>query len=161
MQAPKEFVIDGNELNTTLDAYKLEAYSPTLEMHHELMGQAFEVGEKQFIKTLIDQIVKAQPDVVQFVNLEAIANGPHKEYIAPICGALAELVQALEGEAPIPLWPNFVRLDRKYTITGAIENSWILPWHLVAKIDKNFKGRLTPRYPPEKKSIRNTPAGKG
>jgi hypothetical protein len=158
LSAPKEFVIDGNEINKTLDAYKLEAYSPTLEMHHELMGQAFEIGEKQFIKTLVDRITKAQPDVVKFVNLETIATGPHKSYLAPICGALAELVQALEGTPPIPLWPNFIKLDKKYTVTGTIEDPWVLPWHLVAKIDKNFKGLLTPRYTPEQKpSTKKTP----
>jgi hypothetical protein len=146
MSAPKEFVIDGNEINKMLDAYKLEAYSPTLELHHELMGQGFETVEKQFIKSLVDQITKAQPDVVRFVNLEAIATGPHKDYLAPICGGLAELVQALEGTPPVPLWPNFIKLDKKYTVTGTIQNPWILPWHLVAKIDKNFKGLLSPRY---------------
>jgi hypothetical protein len=154
MSASKEFVIDGNEINKMLDAYKLEAYSPTLEMHHELMAQGFETIEKQFIKSLLDHITKAQPDVVKFVNLEAIATGPHKEYLAPICGGLAELVQALEGTLPVPLWPNFIKLDRKYTVTSTIQNPWILPWHLVAKIDKNFKGLLTPRY------VNQTPSSK-
>ena len=151
MSASREFAIDGNEINKMLYAYKFEIYSPTLEMHHELMGQAFEVSEKQFIKTLVDQITKAQPDVVKFVNLEAIAKGPHKDYLTPVCGALAELVQALEGTPPIPLWPNFITLDRKYTVTGTIDDPWVLPWHLVAKIDKNFKGLLSPRYAPQQK----------
>ena len=142
-----------------LDAYRFEAYSPTLEMHHELMGQAFEVGEKQFIKALVDQITKAQPDIITFVNLEAIATGPHKEYLAPISGALAELVQALEGAPPLPLWPNFIKLERKYRVTGTITNPWILPWHIVAKIDKNFKGLLSPRYVQKKQEPKTAPAG--
>jgi len=143
-------------VNHMLDAYRFEAYSPTLEMHHELMGQAFEVGEKQFIKSLVDQITKAQPDIVKFVNLEAIATGPHKEYVAPICGALAELVQALEGAPPLPLWPNFIKLERKYHVSGTIINPWILPWHIVAKIDKNFKGLLSARYVQKKQESPKT-----
>ena len=139
-----------------LDAYRFEAYSPTLEMHHELMGQAFEVSEKQFIKALVEQITKAEPDIVKFVNLEAVAKGPHKEYLAPICGALAELVQALEGEPPVPLWPNFIKLDRKCVVTGTITNPWVLPWHLVAKVDKNFKGLLSPRYAQKQETSKKT-----
>lgn len=41
MSASNEFMIDGNEINKQLEALKMEAYSPTLELHHQLMGQVF------------------------------------------------------------------------------------------------------------------------
>jgi hypothetical protein len=133
-------VIDGNELNKQLDSLKMEAYSPTLELHQQLMGQAFEDIEKKLIKGLADQIVKSNADTVRFVNLEALATGPHKDYLSPVCGGLAELIDALQGDAPVPLWPNFIKLQKKVTIVGTIENPWLLPWHIVAKLNKNFKG---------------------
>ena len=118
----------------------MEEYSPTLEMHHQLTGQVFEDIEKKYFKTLADQIVKADPESVKVVNLEAIPTGPHKNYLYPICGGLAELIDALRGDLPVPLWPNFIKLQKNFTVTGIIENPWILPWHIVAKLDKNFKG---------------------
>lgn len=117
----------------------MEVYSPTLEMHHQLTGQVFEDIEKKFLKTLADQIVKADPESVKVVNLEAIATGPHKNYLYPICGGLAELIDALRGDLPVPLWPNFIKLQKNFTVTGTIQNPWILPWHIAAKLDKNFK----------------------
>jgi hypothetical protein len=135
-----EFVIDGNEINKQLEDLKMEAYSPTLELHHQLMGQVFEDIEKKFLKGLADQIVKSNPDVVRVVNLEAIATGPHKDYLSPICGGLAELIDALRGDVPVPFWPNFIKLQKKITVTGAIQNPWVLPWHIVAKLDRDFKG---------------------
>jgi hypothetical protein len=140
MSVNREFVIDGNEVNKQLDALKIEAYSPTLELHHQLTGQVFEDIEKKFLKGLVDQIVKANPETIKIVNLEAIATGPHKDYLSPICGGLAELVDALRGDMPVPLWPNFIKLEKKFTVTGIIQNPWILPWHIVAKLDKDFKG---------------------
>ena len=65
--------------------------------------------------------------------------GPDREYLAPICGAFAELVKALQGAPPIPLSPNFIKLEKKYVVGGFIVDPWILPWHLVAKIDKTSK----------------------
>lgn len=118
----------------------MEEYSPTLEMHHQLTGQVFEDIEKKFLKTLADQIAKADPESVKVVNLEAIATGPYKNYLYPICGGLAELIDALRGDLPVPLWPNFIKLQKNFTVTGIIENPWILPWHIVAKLDNNFKG---------------------
>lgn len=135
-----EFVIDGNEINKQLEALKIEAYSPTLELHHQLTGQVFEDIEKKFLKDLVDQIVKANPDTINMINLEAIATGPHKEYLHPICGGLAELIDTLRGDIPVPLWPNFIKIEKKFAVTGIIQNPWILPWHIVAKLDKNFKG---------------------
>ena len=140
MSASNEFVIDGNEINKQLETLKIEAYSPTLELHHQLMGQVFEDIEKKFLKSLVDQIVKVNPDVINVINLEAIATGPHKEYLNPICGGLAELIDALRGDIPVPLWPNFIKFEKKFAATGAIQNPWILPWHIIAKLDKNFKG---------------------
>lgn len=140
MSTSNEFVIDGNEINKQLEALKMEAYSPTLELHHQLMGQVFEDIEKKFLKGLADQIVKANPDVVRVVNLEAIATGPHRDYLSPICGGLAELIDALRGDLPVPLWPNFIRLQKKITVMGTVQNPWILPWDVVAKLDKDFKG---------------------
>ena len=135
-----EFVIDGNEINKQLETLKIEAYSPTLELHQQLMGQVFEDIEKKFLKSLVDQIVKANPDSINVVNLEAIATGPHKEYLHAICGGLAELIDALRGDIPSPLWPNFLKIEKKFAVKGTIQNPWILPWHIIAKLDKNFKG---------------------
>ncbi len=140
MSTSNEFIIDGNEINKQLEALKIEAYSPTLELHHQLMGQVFEDIEKKFLKGLADQIVKANPDLVRVINLEAIATGPHRDYLSPICGGLAELIDALRGDIPVPLWPNFIKLQKKIPVTGDIQNPWILPWHIVAKLNKDFKG---------------------
>jgi hypothetical protein len=140
MSASNEFIIDGNEINKQLEALKLEAYSPTLELHQQLMGQVFEEIEKKFLKSLVDQITKAKPETIRLVNLEAIATGPHKEYLSPICGGLVELIDALRGDVPIPLWPNFIKLEKKFMVSGTVLDPWILPWHLVAKLDLNFKG---------------------
>lgn len=143
MLATKEFVIDGNEINKQLEALKMEAYSPTLELHHQLMAQVFEDIEKKFLKVLADQILKENPETIRVVNLEAVATGPHKDYLYPICGGLAELIDALRGEIPVPLWPNFIKLEKKITATGTVQDPWILPWHIVAKLDKNFKEAST------------------
>jgi hypothetical protein len=83
MSANNEFIIDGNEINKQLEALKMDAYSPTLELHHQLTGQVFEDIEKKFLKNLVDQIVKANPETVKLVDLEAIASGPHKNYLYP------------------------------------------------------------------------------
>ena len=53
--------------------------------------------------------------------------GPDREYLAPICGAFAELVKALQGAPPIPLSPNFIKLEKKYVVGGFIVDPWILP----------------------------------
>jgi hypothetical protein len=140
MSASNEFIIDGSEINKQLEALKMETYSPTLELHHQLTGQVFEDIEKKFLKNLADQVVKANPETVKLVNLEAIASGPHKDYLYPICSGLAELIDALRGDLPVPLWPNFIKLQKRITVIGTIQNPWILPWHIVAKLDKDFKG---------------------
>jgi hypothetical protein len=130
MAATQEYVIDGNEFNKKLDPLNLEAYQPTGELHRMLTGQVFENVEKKVIKGMIDEIDKAKPQVVRFVNLEAITSGPHKEYVHPICGGLAVLVEALVAKG--------------IQVTGTFQQPFLLPWHLVAKIDKNFKGLPAP-----------------
>jgi hypothetical protein len=130
MAATQEYVIDGNEFNKKLDPLNLEAYQPTGELHQMLTGQVFENVEKKVIKGIIDEIDKAKPQVVRFVNLEAIASGPHKEYVHPICGGLAVLVEALVAKG--------------IQVTGTFQQPFLLPWNLVAKIDKNFKGLPAP-----------------
>ena len=140
MSAINEYLIDGKNINKQLEILKMEAYSPTLELHHQLMGQVFEDIEKKFLNGLVEQITKANPQTIRIVNLEAVATGPRKDYLSPICGGLAELIDALRGDTPVPLWPNFIKLERKFEVTGTLQNPWILPWHIVAKVDKNFKG---------------------
>ena len=125
-----EYVVDGNTLNKQLEVYQLNAYQPTAELHHMLVGQAFETVEKKFIKGLSDEIDKAKPQSVKFVNLEAIASGPNKDYLHAICGGLSVLIDSL--------------IAKNIVVTGVIENPWVLPWQLVAKIDKNFRGLPAP-----------------
>jgi hypothetical protein len=86
--------------------------------------------EKKFIKTIMDEIDKTKPQTVKFMNLEAIASGPHKDYLYPICGGLSQLISLL--------------VAKNITITGTIQDPFSLPWDLVAKIDKNFKGLPAP-----------------
>ncbi len=123
-------MIDGANLNKMLDAYNLEAYQPTSELHHMLSGQVFDAMEKKFVKGLLDEIDKAKPQSVRFVNLEALASGPHKDYLYAICGAIAELIEAVTAKG--------------IGVVGAIQNPLVLPWHLVAKLDKEFKGLPAP-----------------
>ncbi len=130
MTDPQEYVIDGNDLNKRLEIFNFEAFQPTGQLHHMLTGQVFETIEKKFIKGLLDEIEKAKPQTVRFVNLEALDSGPHKEYISAICGGLAVLIEALDAK-DIP-------------VTATIQNPLTLPWHLVAKLDKNFKGLPAP-----------------
>ena len=130
MAAAQDYVIDGNEFNKRLDPLNLEAYLPTGELHQMLTGQVFETLEKKVIKGMIDEIDKAKPQTVRFVNLEALASGPHKEYLNPICGSLVVLIDALVAKG--------------IQVTGTFQQPLLLPWHLVAKIDKSFKGLRAP-----------------
>jgi hypothetical protein len=125
-----EYVIDGVAVNKMLEQYNFEAVQPTIQLHHLLPGQVFDVIEKKFIKSLQDEIDKANPQSVKFVNLEAIATGPHKEYVNAICGGLRELIGTLK--------------TKNIQVSGEIENPWVLPWSLVAKIDRTFKGLPAP-----------------
>ena len=93
-------------------------------------GQVFEAVEKKFIKGVLDEIEKAKPQTVRFVNLEAIASGPHKDYLYAICGGLRVLIDTLSA--------------KNIAVTGTILDPWVLPWNLVAKIDGNFKGLPAP-----------------
>jgi len=126
----QEYVIDGNDLNKKLEPLNLEAYQPTGELHHVLTGQVFETVEKKIIKGMADEIEKTKPQTVRFANLEALASGPHKDYLNPICGCLAVLIENLTAKG--------------IQVTGTIQNPMLLPWHLVAKLDKNFKGLPAP-----------------
>jgi hypothetical protein len=130
MAGMQEYVIDGNEFNKKLDPLNLEAYQPTGELHQMLMSQVFELLEKKLIKGMMDEIEKAKPQAVRFVNLEAIATGPHKEYVHPICAALVVLIDQLK-EKGIPF-------------TEVIQQPFLLPWNLVHKLDKAFKGLPAP-----------------
>jgi len=130
MAATQEYVIDGNDFNKKLDPLNLEAYQPTGELHEMLMSQVFELLEKKFIKGLLDEIEKTKPQTVRFANLEAIATGPHKEYLNPICASLAVIIESLTAKG--------------IQVTGSIQKPYLLPWHLVAKIDKTFKGLPAP-----------------
>jgi len=128
--APQEYVIDGNEFNKKLDPLNLEAFQPTGELHEMLMSQVFELVEKKVIKNILDEIEKSKPQAIKFVNLEAVATGPHKQYVNPICGSLAVLIESMTAKG--------------IQVTGTIQQPFLLPWHLVAKLDKTFKGLPAP-----------------
>ncbi|HUK49568.1 MAG TPA: hypothetical protein VLV18_00930 [Terriglobales bacterium] len=130
MSAAQEYVIDGEALNKLLESYNLEAHQPTMEMHRLLASQVFEIMEKKLNKGILDEIDKAKPQSVRFVNLEAITSGPHKDYLEPIAGGLTVLIGALKA--------------KDIQCTGTIQNPLALPWHLVAKLDKTFKGLPAP-----------------
>jgi hypothetical protein len=130
MSAAKEYVIDGEAVNKILEPYNLEAYQPTMELHRLLASQVFDTMEKKVVKGFLDEIDKAKTQVVRLVNLEVIASGPHKDYVEPICGGLTVLIDALKAKG--------------IEVTGTVQNPWVLPWHLVSKLDKNFKGLPAP-----------------
>ena len=130
MSSSSEYVIDGNTMNKLLEPYNLEAFQPTAQLHHMLPGQVFDAIEKKFIKGLLDEIEKSKAQTVRFVNLEAVATGPHKDYVYAICGGLRVLVDTLSA--------------KNIAVTGTIQNPWVLPWSLVSRIDKNFKGIPAP-----------------
>jgi len=130
MSTTSEYVIDGDSVNKLLDPLNFEAPQPTAQLHHMLPGQVYDVLEKKFIKAQTDEIIKSNAQTVRFVNLEAITTGPHKDYIYPICAALGELINSLTA--------------KNVTVTGTIQNPFSLPWDLVTKIDKTFKGLPAP-----------------
>ena len=130
MTQANEYLVDGAAVNKMLDQYNFEAPQPTMQLHHMLPGQVFDTIEKKFIKGLLDEIDKANPQSVRFINLEEIATGPHKDYVNAICGGLGELVDSLKA--------------KKIQVSGEIHNPLTLPWELVAKLDPNFKGLPAP-----------------
>ena len=130
MSAPGEFVIDGNTINKQLEAYNFESYQPTSQLHHMLPSQVFDVIEKKFLKDLLTQIENAKSQSVKFVNLEALASGPHKDYLYAVAGGLSVLIDSLTG--------------KKIAISAVIQNPMVLPWNLVAKLDPNFRGLPAP-----------------
>jgi len=127
---PKEFVVDGVAVNKMLEEYNFEALQSTSQLHHMLPGQVFDTIEKKFVKSLSDEIDKANTQAVRFVNLEAIVTGPHRDYVNPICGGLGELIDSLK--------------TKKIQVSGDFQNPLALPWNLVARIDPTFKGLPAP-----------------
>jgi len=130
MSATSEFVIDGNAINKQLEPYNFESYQPTSQLHHMLPSQVFDVIEKKFLKDLLAQIDNAKPQSVKFVNLEALATGPHKDYLYAIAGGLGTLIDTLTSKS--------------IQVSAEIQNPIALPWNLVAKLDKSFKGLPAP-----------------
>jgi len=130
MSTSNEYVVDGNAVNKLLDPFNLEALQPTAQLHHLLPGQVYDIIEKKFVKNLADEIEKSKAQTVRFVNLEAIATGAHKDYLNPICAGLRLLIDSLNAKG--------------IEVTGTIQDPLSLPWNLVAKLDKNFKGLPAP-----------------
>lgn len=130
MSGSGEFVIDGDSLNKLLEPYNFESYQPTLQLHHMLPSQVFDTIEKKFLKDMLAQIENAKPQSVKFVNLEALASGPHKDYLYAIAGGLGALIDSLT--------------TKNIQISAVIQDPLALPWNLVAKLDKNFKGPPAP-----------------
>ena len=120
-----EFVIDGEQVNKLLEAYQLR--------HEMLPGQVFDIVEKRFVKSLADEIDKARPQTVRFVNTDAIATGPHKDFMYAICGGLAELIDSLAS--------------RGVAVSGTALDLHILPWNFLSRINKDFKGSAGPTPP--------------
>ncbi len=130
LSAQSEYVIDGDVVNKLLEAYNLEGFQPTAQLHRMLPGQVFDLIEKKFVKGLLDEIEKSKAQTVRFVNLDSIASGPHKDYLYPICGGLEVLIAQLSA--------------KKVGVSGTIQNPLTLPWSLVAKLNKDFKGLPAP-----------------
>lgn len=112
-----EYVIDGDAVNTLLRAYDLKSQL--------LPGQVFEIVEKKLVHSLADEIDKAKPQVVRFVNLEAIPNGPYADFTYAICGGLAELADDLAGKG--------------VGIVGTINDPKVLPSNIAYRINKGIK----------------------
>jgi hypothetical protein len=130
MSISNEYIVDGNTVNKLLDPFNLEAVQPTAQLHHLLPGQVYDIIEKKFVKNLAEEIEKSKAQTVKFVNLEAIATGAHKDYLHPICAGLRVLIDSL--------------IAKGIEVTGTIQDPLSLPWNLVAKLDKNFKGLPAP-----------------
>ena len=130
MSSPAEYVIDGNAVNKLLEPYNLETFQPTSQLHQMLPGQVFDAIEKKFVKGLMDEIDKSKSQMVRFVNLEAIATGPHRDYLYAICGGLRVLIDALSAKG--------------IAVTGTVQTPYAFPWNFVSKIDPNFKGLPAP-----------------
>ena len=130
MSSTSEYVIDGNNVNKQLEAFNFEAVQPTSQLHHMLPGQVFDIIEKKYVKGIIEEIEKSKTQVVRFVNLEALASGPHKEYLEAICGGLTVLINSLAA--------------KNIQVTGSIKDPFVLPWSFVSKLDKDFKGLPAP-----------------
>ena len=118
-------MVDGSALNKLLDAYQLDI--------RMLPGQVFDIVEKKLVKILHDEIESAKAQTVRFVNLEAIPSGPHRDFSYAICGGLTELIDSL--------------VEKKIAVTGTISDANSLPWNLISRIDKSFKGYTPPDGP--------------
>jgi hypothetical protein len=128
MTAAEEYVIDGNTLNKLLESYQLDT--------RMLPGQVFDIVEKKLVKGVLDEVDRVKPQTVRFVNLEAIPSGPHGDFSHAICGGLAELIDSL--------------VEKKIPVTGTIRDANGLPWNLIFRIDKSFRGYRPPDGPVEK-----------
>jgi hypothetical protein len=122
MSASAEYVIDGNELSKLLESFQFDT--------RMLPGQVFDIVEKKLVKGLLDEIDRVKPQTVRFVNLEAIPSGPQKDFANAICGGLAELIDSL--------------VEKKIAVIGTIRDANGLPWNLISRIDKKFKGYTPP-----------------
>jgi hypothetical protein len=118
MAADSEYVVDCDKVNEMLRAYNL---NPQM-----LPGQVFDIMEKKLVKAMLDEIEKAKPQTVRFVNVEAIPSGPQRHFTAAICGGLSEMIDTL--------------VQKNIVVTGTIGDPQGLPWNLVSRIDKSFKG---------------------
>lgn len=125
MSAAAEYVIDGDVLSKLLESYELD--------RRMLPGQVFDIVEKKLVKGLLDELDRVKPQTVRFVNLEAIPSGPHRDFSHAICGGLAELIDSL--------------VEKKIAVTGTIRDANGLPWNLISRIDKKFRGYTPPGGP--------------
>jgi len=110
-------VVDGDAVNTLLQGYGVN--------NSMLPGQVFEIVEKKLVQGLADEIDKARPKIVRFVNLESIPHGPYADFVYAICGGLAELTHTLTGKG--------------IGCTGEIRDASILPQNIVFRISKPSK----------------------
>jgi hypothetical protein len=125
MSAAAEYVIDGDILSKLLESYQLDT--------RMLPGQVFDIVEKKLVKGLLDEIDGVKPQTVRFVNLEAIPSGPYGVFSHAICGGLAELIDSL--------------IENEIMVAGVISDVDGLPWNLISRIDKKFRGYTPPGGP--------------
>ncbi len=112
-----EYVVDGDAVNTLLQGYGIN--------NDMLPGQVFEIVEKKLVHGLADEIDKAKPRFVRFVNLESIPKGPHADFAYAICGGLSELARTLAGKG--------------IGTVGTIRDPSVLPQNIVFRISKSSK----------------------
>jgi len=112
-----EYVVDGDAVNMLLQSYGIN--------NGMLPGQVFEIVEKKLVHGLADEIDRAKPRIVRFVNLESIPHGPYADFAYAICGGLAELARTLTGKG--------------IGSVGTIRDPSVLPQNIVFRISKPSK----------------------